>query len=258
MRKPWHAALGAILSVWGCVACGSPAAAAPPASPVPPLSSAAPSNVAAPSASLSSAAPSAAAATSASSGAAVATPAASAPPDAAGSQAASPSAAAAPRNKLYRVTSGKNELKIEIAGVRFSARAHAVRRGRGWGVSVRVVARSSDGQTHQLLSPKRGPLSFAGRVERAGHNERFSDQRQGHATQSLEAHKKVALERVWPSGSKVKPLGAGQTLDLQVGLWGFGDDASSLRPIKEFFEVKAVAGRRGKPTLKIAPPASAE
>jgi hypothetical protein len=149
-------------------------------------------------------------------------------------------------------------MKIEMAGARFAIGAKAVRRGGGWGVDVRVVATSINEQGHQVLAPKHGALSFAGTVERAGQKERFNDQREGDATEGIEPHKKLVIDRVWPSGLKVKPLAAGETLDLQVGLWGFGDDAASTRPVNEFFEVKLVAHKHGKPAPKVTPPASAE
>ncbi len=61
------------------------------------------------------------------------------------------------------------------------------------------------------------------------------------------------LERRWPTKASDKPLGAGDKLELQVGLWGIGADAKSRRPLKKFFIVTMVVGK-GEPRPLVAPP----
>lgn len=162
---------------------------------------------------------------------------------------------AAPREKLYRMT--PQGLVVEMTGVLFRIKAKAVRRGGGWGVKVTVKAKSKDKKSHVLLSPKGGPLAFSAKVDRGGKVEELGDKREGDKLQTLDAGKALELSRTWPPAG-TKPVRAGQSLELQVGLWGLGADADSQRPVRRFFEVKMVAGKgHAKPPAVVSPPASA-
>ncbi len=190
------------------------------------------------------------------------------PPEAAqdnGSDAGAPSATkpagatadsdTAPREKLYRMT--PQGLEVEMTGVLFRIKAKAVRRGGGWGVTATVKVKSKDGKIHVLLSPKGGPLAFSAKVDRGGKVEELGDKREGDKLETVDEGKPLELSRTWPPAG-TKPITAGQSLDLQVGLWGLGADAASQRPVRQFFEVKMVAGKgHAKPPAVVSPPASA-
>ena len=148
-------------------------------------------------------------------------------------------------------------LKITVAGVKFVASASAVQVGAGWGTQVNVEASAEDDKPHTLTSPKAGPLAFAGTVLRKGKTEpeHFGDEREGDAEQAVTHDKALKLSRAWPHKG-VKVLGIGDTLDLQVALWGLGADKDSRRPVKQFCRVTLEVGK-GKPRAVIEPPASA-
>jgi hypothetical protein len=152
-------------------------------------------------------------------------------------------------------TQSPEGLKIEVAGVRFVATADPVRAGGGWGVKVKVVATAQDSKPHQLLSPKNGPLAFAGKVDRGGKVEQLSDERSGDEEKAV-AEKGFEFSRVWPGKSGAQPLKAGEKLELQVGLWGLGESSDALRPVRQFLTVKMAAGKK-TPQPVVSPPASA-
>ena len=241
-------------SMWGAAfvvlaACGGGAKSAPPAATPP--ASAEPSALPAPSAAppaAGSAEPADAADKGADEGASNAAPAKSADATADNDK--------KPRQKLYRMT--PQGLEVEITGVVFRIKAKAVRRGGGWGVKATVKAKSKDGKSHVLLSPKGGPLALSAKVDRGGKVEQIGDKREGDKLETLDEGKPLELTRTWPPAG-TKPIKAGQSLDLQVGLWGLGADADSQRPVRRFFEVKLVAGKgHAKPPAVVSPPASAK
>lgn len=237
MRR--FAVLGSTLVVLG--ACGGGAGgAAPPAAP---SSSAPPPAASAPPPPAASVEPSAA----------------PRPSDAETAPSAKPDDAAsdtAPREKLYRMT--PKGLVVEVTGVEFRINAKAVRRGAGWGVKATVQAKSKDGSPHVLLGPEHGPLAFSAKVDCGGKVEELGDTRNGNKFESVDAGKPLELSRTWPDKG-VKPVTRGQSLDLQVGLWGLGADADSQRPVRQFFEVKMVVGKgHAKPQAVVSPPASAK
>jgi hypothetical protein len=139
--------------------------------------------------------------------------------------------------------------------MRFLASATSVRVGDGWGVKVKVSASVTDKSSHKLLNPKNGPLAFAGKVDRGGKAEQLADERAGDDEKAL-TEKSIDFTREWPGKTGAKPLTAGQTLELQVGLWGAGADSLSLRPVRQFCLVKMTAGK-GKPQPAVMPPTSA-
>lgn len=145
-------------------------------------------------------------------------------------------------------------LKIEVDGVRFMAKAEPVRTPAGFHVRVTLSATASENRS--LLAPKNGPLAFAGAVKRAGKAEleQFGDERQGEGDEPLGAGTTVKLNREWPPKG-VRPLGNGDTLELDVGLWGLGTGPSDRRAVKQFARVKASVDQwKGK--ASIAPPPS--
>lgn len=161
----------------------------------------------------------------------------------------------APRQVKYVVT--PEGLKIELSGVRFLAVAEAKQVGQGWGAKVTVKAEVLDGKEHVLLSPKRGPIAFAAAVFKKDSTdaERVADQREGEGELKLGPAAPTTFSRAFPEpGGRV--LGKGETLDLEVALWGLGETAADRRPVKQFFHVKMKVDK-GKPKAIVEPPASA-
>jgi len=145
-------------------------------------------------------------------------------------------------------------LKIEVDGVRFMAKAEPVRTPAGFHVRVTFSATASEARS--LTSPKNGPLAFAGVVKRAGkaEPESFGDERSGEGDEPLGEGTTVKISREWPPKG-VRPLGNGDSLELDVGLWGLGTGPSDRRAVKQFARVKAsVAGWKGKASV-VPPPA---
>jgi len=145
-------------------------------------------------------------------------------------------------------------LKISVAGVRFAVSASAVQVASGWGVKLNVVASALDGKAHSLASPKSGPLAFAGSVLRKGQSaaEPFGDERVGDGEEDVSAENPSKFNRTWPAKG-VRVLGIGDSLDLQVALWGLGSDKDSRRPVKKFCHVRMEVGK-GKPRAILEPP----
>jgi hypothetical protein len=186
-------------------------------------------------------------------------------PDAASDAPASPDApkaepkAAPDPNATREVTyvAVPEGLKISVAGMKFLASSIAEQSGGGWGVKVNLDASTDDGKSHFLSKPKAGPLAFAGSVTRKGkaEPEHFGDERAGDGQEAVEGDKPLKISRTWPIKG-VRALAIGDTLDLQVALWGLGTSADSLRPLKQFFHVR-VQFTKGKAKAIVEPPASA-
>jgi hypothetical protein len=177
-------------------------------------------------------------------------PAAEPPPEEAPPPAADPDA---PRDVRYVQT--PEGLRVEVLGVRFLAQVKPVRTQAGFDVKVLVSATASEPRS--LLAPSNGPLAFAGAVQRAGKSEpeKFGDERQGDGEQALGAEGTVKLARQWPGKSGVRPLGNGDVLELDVGLWGLGHSAADRRAVKQFARVK-VKVDKWKASARIEPPPS--
>lgn len=158
---------------------------------------------------------------------------------------------ATPREVRYLVK--PDGLQIDVAGTRFRPRATAVSLGGGWGIQIEVEASADDDQQHSLLSGTDGALAFAGAVSRRGSSVRFKDQRGQGEEQLLFPGAPITLSRTWPEGTGQKPLGVGDEIDLHVGLWGLGEDATSRRPVLKFFRVHMKVGD-GTPQPKLTPP----
>ena len=149
-------------------------------------------------------------------------------------------------------------LKVSLSGVKFTVSAAAAQVGPGWGVKVSVVASAEDGKPHSLSNPKAGPMAFAGSVKRKGKSEpeAFGDERGGDGEQSIFGDDPTKFSRTWPSKG-VRVLGIGDSLDLQVALWGLGANTDSRRPVKQFCHVRMDVGPKGKPRAIVEPPKSA-
>ena len=157
-----------------------------------------------------------------------------------------------PRDVKY--TQSPEGLKVEVSGVRFLATAAPARSGGGWGVKVKIKVSSTDGKEHKILSPKNGPLAFAGKVSRGGNVEQLGDERAGEE-EKVVSEKGIEFTREWP-GKSGKPLAAGDSLELQVGIWGVGQNSSELRPVRQFCLVKMTAGKK-TPQPVVMPPSTA-
>ena len=143
-------------------------------------------------------------------------------------------------------------LEVEVAGVRFTTAVKPIQVAGGWGVRLTATGKSKDGKAHSLLNPKRGPMMLAGNVKRGGKAERFGDKREGDDQKTIEASAPLDISREWPAKGE-KALHDGDEIELEVGLWGLGDDAASARPVRDFFRVKMVVGKK-KPQPVISPP----
>ena len=147
-------------------------------------------------------------------------------------------------------------LKIEVAGVRFLASAQAKQIAQGWGAKVTIKAEATDGKEHVLLNPKNGPIAFAAAVFKKGSTEaeRIPDSREGDGEVKLSGSPSTFSREFPAKGGRV--LAIGETLDMEVALWGLGESAEDRRPVKQFFHVKMKV-EKGKPKAIVEPPSSA-
>ena len=143
------------------------------------------------------------------------------------------------REVVYRLS--QDGLRIQINGAEFVPKAEAVRVSGGWGVTLTIDATSEEERV--LWAPKNGPLAFGGNVKR-GSIEKFGDKREGGSELILSPDKPLTFSRTWPQKGE-KGLRSGETLELQVGLWGLGPDAETRSPVLSFLVVKMTAGKHG-------------
>jgi hypothetical protein len=146
-------------------------------------------------------------------------------------------------------------VRVRVDGVEFTPAAEATKVGKGWGIKVRVEAKSQDEATHSLLAPKDSEIAFAGHVKRAGKGEleEFGDRREGDRSLDVTPKKSVKLARTWPQKDGPQPLGPGDELRLEIGIWGLGADAGSRRPVKKLVRID-VKFDKDKPRVKVAAP----
>lgn len=192
---------------------------------------------------------------------------AAAPADAPAADAAKPAAEEKPAAPPAKDPNAQREikyvvtpegLKVEVAGVRFLAGAEAKQIGQGWGAKISIKAESLDGKEHVLLNPKSGPIAFAAAVFKKGSTEaeRIPDSREGEGELKIGPGSPTNFSREFPNkGGRV--LAMGETLDMEVALWGLGDTPEDRRPVKQFVHVKMKV-EKGKPKAIIEPPASAK
>jgi len=182
------------------------------------------------------------------------------PAEADSAGAAEEEAAAAPadnpnetRDVTYKMTPGG--LEIEVDGVMFQPKAEPVKvKGGAWGVKVTMTAEGVGDGPRYILKPKNGALAFAGSVKRKGGEEKFGDKRDGEETVELAPGATLSFETTWPKEGT--GLWWGEELSIEAGLWGLGKSADGLRPVKQFFTLKMVAGNKPQPVMQ--PPQSAQ
>ncbi len=183
-----------------------------------------------------------------------------APEDAAAAEPAEPSAPPpAPeenQGRSIRYVVNPDGMRVRVAGVVLVPRAELVTRGGQSTIKVEVEASSEDGQNHSILAPSGKELAFAGKVRRAdGTEETFTDQREGDRDVSIGEGTNAKLSRTFPDKGK-KPFKMGDEVELAVGLWGLGDDASSRRPVLGVCKV-TLSFPRKTAKLKVVPPDTA-
>jgi hypothetical protein len=151
------------------------------------------------------------------------------------------------REIVYRVT--PKGLVIEIDGIHLRPEAKPFREKSGaYGIQLVINAESFDGRQYWVNKPKEGPLSIAGKVEGQGKSSRFVDQREGTGEEPVLDGSPRRFEQRWPGRGQPK-LWAGQTVTLEVGLWGVRVESERERPVRRLFVVKMVAGPRSQAVI---------
>jgi hypothetical protein len=156
------------------------------------------------------------------------------------------------RDIVYRVT--PQGLVIEVGGIHLRPEAKAVKEAGGtYAVQLTLTAESFDERQYWLAKPVGGPLAIAGKIEAAaGQKQRFTDHKRGEAEQEVvRAGEPRKFKQRWPSKGQPK-LRAGQTLTLEIGLWGVHADTEQERAVKRLFEIKLVGA--DPPQAVISPP----
>jgi hypothetical protein len=152
------------------------------------------------------------------------------------------------REIVYRVTA--RGLVIEIDGIHLRPEAKAFKQKSGaYGIELVVNAESFDGRQYWVNKPGEGPLSIAGKVEgKAGKRERFGDQREGNGEEVVMEGTPRRFKQRWPGRGQPK-LWPGETVTLEVGLWGVRAESERERPVRRLFEVKMVAGNKSQAVI---------
>ncbi len=155
------------------------------------------------------------------------------------------------REIVYRVT--PKGLVIEIDGLHLRPEARPFKDQHGaYGIELILKAESFDGRQYWVNKPKEGPLSIAGKIEsKDGKPSRFLDQREGKTEELVHSAEPRTFRQRWPGRGQPK-LWWGQTVTLEVGLWGFRSDSGRERPVRRLFVVKMLAGN--KPQAIVSPP----
>ncbi len=158
------------------------------------------------------------------------------------------SAEPASRDIVYRVT--PKGLLIELDGLHLRPEAKATKDKNGaYDIEIVVHAESFDGRQYWVKQPKEGPLSLAGKIEdKSGKATRFSDERKGDAEQVVLAGEPRHFRQRWPGKGQPK-LWWGQTVTLEVGLWGVRTESERERPVRRLFVVKMLGGNSPQPVL---------
>jgi hypothetical protein len=145
-------------------------------------------------------------------------------------------------------------LVIEVEGVRMEPKAQALRiedkdgKFAGWGVKLTMKVAATDSHVHRFTKPEHGALMMAAEVDRKGKKEQIGDERKGDGEETITKESPATFERDFK-----KPIGAGQSVTLQVGLWGMGRDTEEKRLVRKLFVVKMV-GANKKPNPVVSPP----
>jgi hypothetical protein len=157
------------------------------------------------------------------------------------------------RDVVYRVT--PKGLVIEIDGFHLRPEAKPFRDASGnYGVELVLRAESFDGRQFWVDTPKEGPLSIAGKVQsKNGKVQRFVDEHGPSGDERVVlSDAPHTFEQRWPGRGQPK-LREGQTLTLEVGLWGVRAESERERPVRRLFTVKMVAGKKSPAVIE--PPA---
>ncbi len=159
------------------------------------------------------------------------------------------------RDVVYKMT--PEGLEIEVDGVKFLPKAQPVKvAGGAWGVKITMEAEGVGDTTRYLLTPKGGVLAFAGSVKRKGQVEEFGDKRDGRERVAIAPGEKKSFESTWPKDKSQNALWWGNELSMEAGLWGLGKTEDTLRPVRQFFTLRMIAGNKPQPVLQ--PPKSAQ
>ena len=168
-------------------------------------------------------------------------------------KAATLKAASAKTNReiVYRVT--PKGLVIELDGFHLKPEAKPFKDKDGaYGIDLVVTAESFDDRQYWVKKPGEGPLSIAGKVEaKDGKTTRFADERKGDGEELVTAGNPRRFRQRWPGRGQPK-LWWGQSVTLEIGLWGMRADSERERPVRRLFVVKMVGGNH--PQAVITPP----
>ena len=143
----------------------------------------------------------------------------------------------------------------EIDGFHLRPEAKPFRDAGGtYGVQLVLRAESFDGRQFWVDTPKEGPLSIAGKVQsKDGKVQRFTDERGAPGDERVVlSDAPHTFQQRWPGRGQPK-LREGQTLTLEVGLWGVRAESERERPVRRLFTVKMVAGKKSPAVIE--PPA---
>ena len=157
------------------------------------------------------------------------------------------------REVVYRVT--PKGLVIEIDGFHLRPEAKPFRDSGGtYGVELVLRAESFDGRQFWVDTPKEGPLSIAGKVQsKDGKVQRFADEHGAPGDERVVlSDAPHTFKQRWPGRGQPK-LREGQTLTLEVGLWGVRAESERERPVRRLFTVKMVGGKKSPAVIE--PPA---
>lgn len=152
------------------------------------------------------------------------------------------------RQIVYRVT--PRGLVIEIDGIHLRPVAKPFKdKGGAYGVELTLEAESFDGRQYWLKTPSEGPLALAGKIEKKdGASSRFADERAGDGERVVMGGAPERFRQRWPGNGQPK-LRSGQTVTLEVGLWGLRVESGRERPVRRLFVVKMVAGNRAQAVI---------
>ncbi len=154
------------------------------------------------------------------------------------------------REITYRVTPAG--LIVEVEGASLLLTAEPVKRADGWGLRLDAEVSSMDGRTHRLLVPDRGIFAFRTLVERARGREAHPDVRKGDDERLVTPGDEVVFSREWP-GADQAGARPGDSVTIDVGLWGIAREAEQRRPLKKLALLRMVVGK-GAPKVAVDPP----
>jgi hypothetical protein len=153
------------------------------------------------------------------------------------------------REVVYRVT--PQGLLIEVNGIHMRPSVKVARdAGGAYTLELTLNAESFDGRQYWMSQPDEGPFSIAGKIEsKGGKPQRFGDERTGPVAEDVvTSGEPKRWKQRWPGKGQPK-LRSGQTLTLEVGLWGVRSDSEQPRAVRRLFEVKLLATSHPDPVI---------